>query len=92
MTTDVQEKFQNFENLYTKSMKSCSREFRPERVTYTSLHNHFSYGLSKSAEAITVGFVKLLSTHPIHIAAWGNFLIKKMRRTLLKKVTQLDFD
>ena len=30
-------------------------------------------GLSKSAQTFTVGFVKLLSTHAIHIVAWGNF-------------------
>ena len=30
-------------------------------------------GLSKSAQTFTVGFVKLLSTHPIHIVVWGNF-------------------
>ena len=29
-------------------------------------------GLFKSAQTFTVGFVKLLSTHPIHIV-WGNF-------------------
>ena len=28
-------------------------------------------GLSKFAQSFTVGFVKLLSTHPIHIAVWG---------------------
>ena len=30
-------------------------------------------GLSKSAQTFTVGFVKLLSTHPIRIVVWGNF-------------------
>ena len=49
-------------------------EFHPERATYTTLHNHF--GLSKSAQTFTVGFVKLLSTHPIHIVVWGNFPFK----------------
>ena len=42
-------------------------EFHPERATYTTLHNHFSYkinGLSKSAQTFTVGFLKLLSTRP----------------------------
>ena len=29
--------------------------------------------LSKFAQNFTVGFVKLLSTHPIHIVVWGNF-------------------
>ena len=31
-------------------------------------------GLSKFAQNFTVGFLKLLSTHPIHIVVWGNFL------------------
>ena len=30
-------------------------------------------GLSKSAQTFTVGFVTLLSTHPIHIVVSGNF-------------------
>ena len=30
-------------------------------------------GLSKSAQTFTVGFLKLLSTLPIHIVVWGNF-------------------
>ena len=36
-------------------------------------------GLSKSAQTFTVGFVKLLSTHPIHIVVWGNFPFKIFR-------------
>ena len=41
------------------------------------IHN-FAYslllnGLSKSAQTFTVGFVKLLSTHPIHFVVWRNF-------------------
>ena len=72
----------NCENLCIKSMGSCPlvishilAEFHPEWATYTTLHNHFSLinGLSKSAQTITVGFVKLLSSHPIHIVVWGNF-------------------
>ena len=35
-------------------------------------------GLSKSAQTFTVGFVKLLSTHPIHIVVWGNFPFKEV--------------
>ena len=42
-------KFENCENLYTKSMESCPlvishtlAEFHPERATDTTLHNHFS--------------------------------------------------
>ena len=50
-------------------------EFHPERATYTTLHNHFS-GLSKSAHTFTVGFIKLLTTHPNHIVVWGNFPFK----------------
>ena len=30
-------------------------------------------GLSKFAQNFTVGFLKVLSTHPIHIVVWGNF-------------------
>ena len=50
-------------------------EFHPERATYTTLHNHLELlnGLSKSAQTFAVGFVNLLSTHPIHIVVWGNF-------------------
>ena len=75
-------KIKNCENLCTKSMESCRlvishilAEFHPDRATYTTLHNHFSFknGLSKSAQTFTVGFVNLLSTHPIHIVVWGNF-------------------
>ena len=33
----------------------------------------FLNGLSKFAQIFTVGFLKLLSTHLIHIAVWGNF-------------------
>ena len=33
-------------------------------------------GLSKSAQAFTVGFLKLLSIHPIHIVVWENFPFK----------------
>ena len=53
-------------------------EFHPEMATYTTLHNHFSlmHGLSKSAQTFTVGFVKLPSSHSIHIVVWGNFPFK----------------
>ena len=62
-----------------KSMESCPlvishilAEFHPERATYTTLHESLLLnGLSKSV-TFTVGFVKLLSTHPIHIVVWGN--------------------
>ena len=76
-------------------MESCPlvilAEFHPERATYTTLHNHFFYGLSKSTQTFTVGFVKLLSTYPIHIVAWGNFPFKTgvqvvlHRRSIKKK-------
>ena len=33
-------------------------------------------GLSKFAQNVTVGFLKLLSTHPIHIVVWVNFPFK----------------
>ena len=75
-------KIKTCKNLCTKSMESCPlvishilAKFHPERATYTTLHNHFNLlnGLSKSAQTFTVGFVKLLSTHPIHIVVWGNF-------------------
>ena len=76
----------NCENLCTKSMESCPlvishilAEFHPERATYTTLHiSLLLNGLSKSAQTFTVGFVNLLSTHPIHIIVWGNFAIIKM--------------
>ena len=31
--------------------------------------------MTKSAQTVTVGFLKLLSTHPIHIVVWGKLLI-----------------
>ena len=34
-------------------------------------------GLSKSAQTFTVGFLKLLSPHPILIVVWGNFPFNK---------------
>ena len=78
---DYPRKFKNCENLCTKSMESCPlvilhilAEFHPERATYTTLHTSLLLnGLSKSAQTVTVGFVKLLSTHPNHIVVWGNF-------------------
>ena len=33
-------------------------------------------GLSKFASNFTVGFLKFLSTHPIHIVVWENFPFK----------------
>ena len=49
-------------------------EFHPERATYKTLYSNFSLnGLSKSAQTFIDGFLKLLSTHPIHIVVWGNF-------------------
>ena len=65
-TTDIQEKIKNCENLCTKSMESC-----PLVISHILANE-----LSKSAQTFTVGFVKLLSTHPIHIVVWGNFPIK----------------
>ena len=44
------------------------------RHTQLCIITSLKYGLSKSAQTFTVGFVKLLSTHhPIHIVVWGNF-------------------
>ena len=46
-----------------------------------NIHNFSSLvllnGLSKFAQIFTVGFVKLLSTHPIHIVVGGNFPFNK---------------
>ena len=76
-------KRKNCENLCTKSMESCPlvishilAEFHPEMATYTTLHNHFCLMdyKSKSAQTFTVGFVKLPSTHSIHIVVWGNYM------------------
>ena len=35
----------------------------------------------KSAQTFTDGFLKLLSTHPIHIVVWGNFPFKTWNTT-----------
>ena len=58
-------------NPCTKSMESCPlvmshilAEFHPERATYTTY------------TTVTVGFVNLLSTRPIHIVVWENFPFK----------------
>ena len=76
-------KIWKFKNLCSKSMESCPlvishilAEFHPERATYTTFHNHFLNGLPKSAQTFTVGFLKLLSSHPIYIVVWGNFPFK----------------
>ena len=72
--------------MYTKSMESLSscditysgrvpsREGDIDNFAKSLLLN----GLSKSAQTFTVGFVKLLSTHPIHIVVWGNFSFKEV--------------
>ena len=57
----------------TYSGRVPSREGDTHNFAYSLLLN----GLSKSAQTFTVGFVKLLSTHPIHIVVWGNFPFKK---------------
>ena len=36
-----------------------------------------NYGLSKSAQTFPVGFLYLLSTHPIHVVVWRNFSFHK---------------
>ena len=53
----------------TYSGRVPSREGDIHNFAYSLLLN----GSSKSAQTFTVGFVKLLSTHPIHIVVWGNF-------------------
>ena len=44
-------------------------EFDPDRAAYTTLHNYIVLlnGFSKISLNFTVGFLTLLSTHPIHI-------------------------
>ena len=60
-------------------------EFHPERATYTTLHKSLLLnGFSKSAQTFTVGFVKLLSTHSIHIVVWGNFPFNDLGVILLE--------
>ena len=46
-------------------------EFCPERVTYTALQNGLFFNGSNFAQNFTDGFLKLFSTHPIHIACLG---------------------
>ena len=77
-----------------KSMYKVNGELSSCDITYSGrvpsregdIHN-FAYslllnGLSKSAQTFTVGFVKLLSTHPIHIVVWGNFPFKALEQCL----------
>ena len=71
-------------------MESCSlvisqilAEFHLERATYKTLQVvHLLNGLSKFAQNFTVGFLKLLSTHQIHIVVWGNFPFKQIHNFL----------
>ena len=37
---------------------------------------------SKFAQNFTVGFLHLLSTHPIHIVVWGNFPFKELMKSI----------
>ena len=79
-TTDIQENLK-IVKIYVQSQwrvvllwyhifcRVPSREGDIHNFAYSLLLN----GLSKSAQTFTVGFVKLLSTHPIHIVVWGNF-------------------
>ena len=55
----------------TYSGRVSSREGNIQNciIAYSVLLNR----LSKAAQTFTVGFVKLLSSHPIHIVVWGNF-------------------
>ena len=83
-TIDIQEKLKILKIDVQRQWMSCPlvishilAELNAERATYSTLHNHFYLnGLCKSAQTFTVGFVKLLSTHPIHIVVWGNFPFK----------------
>ena len=56
----------------TDSGRVLSRKGNIENFAQLVLLN----GLSKFAQHFTVGFLKLLSTHPIHIVVWGNFPFK----------------
>ena len=74
------------------SMENCSlvilqilAEFRLERAAYKTLHHFFLLnGLSNFAQNVTVGFLKLLSTHPIiiYIVVWGNFPFKEKEQVV----------
>ena len=77
-TIDIQENLNFFEIYKVNGEFSCdvtdfgrvpSREGDIQNFALLVLLNRFS----KSAQTFTVGFLKLLSTHPIHIVAWGNF-------------------
>ena len=59
----------------TYSGRFSSREGDNRDMIHNFAYNHLELlnGLSISAQTFTVGFVKLLSTHPIHIVVWGNF-------------------
>ena len=46
---------------------------RGQQIKFSIISSRKCIGLSKSAQTFTVGFVKLLPTHPIHIVVWGNF-------------------
>ena len=59
-----------------------SREGDIHNFAYSLLLN----GLSLSVQNFTVGFVKLLSTHPIHIVIWGNFPFNDCTITLCTKI------
>ena len=71
-----------------KSMYKVNGELSSCDITYSGrvpsregdIHNFALWlllnGSSKSAQTFTVGFLKLLSTRPIHIVVWGNFPFK----------------
>ena len=96
-TLDIQERT-NIVKIYVQIksiMESCPlmishilAEFHPERG---DIHNFAQSlllnGLSKSAQTVTVGFVKLLSTHPIYIFVWGNFPFKRPQKPVKLQMT-----
>ena len=77
----ISKKKEEFENLCTKSMESCSlvisqilAEFRPERATYKALQiNKFSSKwIIQICSNLDCCFYKIASTHPIHSCLGGN--------------------
>ena len=64
-------------------LSSCDITYSGRVLSREGVIHNFALllnGLSKSAQTFTVGFVKLLSTHPIHIVVRGNFPFKFIGR------------
>ena len=85
-TIDIQKKEKKWKSMYKVNgeLSSCDITYSGRVPSREGDIHNFAYslllhGLSKSAQTFTDGFLELLSTHPIHIVAWGNFPFKSSK-------------